>query len=297
MLPLGGYVKMFGEDPFTKQKIPKKNKKYSFSDKKLYQRFIIVFSGPLANFIFGIVGYALLYTFIGISFTPPIIKDIQKDSPAMIAGLEPGDEILSIDNKKIDNFRDIGTYLNIQKKENFNLNIKRDNLLITKPISPIKKTQDFYGQKREILIIGISSFEPERIKYNIFYSLYLGTKSTYEICSLTLFSLYQMIIGKGNFDDLGGPVKIAHFSGKMMEQGFLSFINLIILLSISIGLINLFPIPVLDGGHLVMYCIEGILGKPINENLQKKIYKIGFSLLITLAILLTYNDIIGLFSK
>ena len=104
-----------------------------------------------------------------------------------------------------------------------------------------------------------------------------------------------MIIGNGSFDDLGGPIKIAHFSGKMLEQGVLSFINLVILLSISIGLINLFPIPMLDGGHLTLYLIEFILGKPVNKNVQENMFKFGFVIIITLAVLLTYNDIINLF--
>ena len=108
-------------------------------------------------------------------------------------------------------------------------------------------------------------------------------------------ALYQMIIGKGSFDDLGGPIKIAHFSGIMLEQGFLSFFNLIILLSISIGLINLFPIPMLDGGYLVLYLIEILIGKPIDKNIQEIIFKIGFAIIITLAVFLTYNDIINLF--
>ena len=104
-----------------------------------------------------------------------------------------------------------------------------------------------------------------------------------------------MIIGKGSIDDLGGPIKIAHFSGKMLEQGLLSFANLIVLLSVSIGLINLFPIPMLDGGHLVLYLIEIVIGKPVDKNVQEKLFKIGFAIIITLAVLLTYNDIISLF--
>ena len=126
--------------------------------------------------------------------------------------------------------------------------------------------------------------------------MHLGSKSTYDICSLTIKALNQLIIGKGSIDDLGGPVKIAHFSGKMLEARFLSFINLIIILSITIGLINLFPLPVLDGGHLLFYIIEGIIGKPINENIQKLFFKIGFVLIITFAIFLTYNDILSLFN-
>ena len=155
--------------------------------------------------------------------------------------------------------------------------------------------QEIYGQERDIRKIGITSFESEKRKYNFFYSLYLGSKSTYNICHLTIEALSQLITGKGSVDDLGGPVKIAHFSGKMFQEGFLSFLNLIILLSISIGLINLFPLPVLDGGHLVMYLVEGIIGKPINADIQKLAFKIGFIIIITLAVLLTYNDILSLF--
>ena len=166
---------------------------------------------------------------------------------------------------------------------------------LLKEIKPVFVIEEMYGEKRNIAKIGITSFEPETKKYNFFYSLYLGTKSTYQICSLTMKALYQMIIGKGSIDDLGGPVKIAHFSAKMLEQGLLSFFNLIILLSISIGLINLFPIPMLDGGHLVFYIIEIIIGEPINQNIQEKMTKLGFAIIVTLAIVLTYNDIYDLF--
>ena len=294
LYPLGGYVKMLGEDLFSKSKISKKDSQLSFSEKKIYQRFIIVLAGPLANFIFGIIGYALIFTFIGILYTPPIVNKVQTESPAAIAGLESGDKILSINNKSIKDFNEIGTFLNIYKYKEFEFKVQRDEKILLKKIEPSKTIEDIYGQKREILKIGISSFNSKLEKHNIIYSLYLGTQKTYEICSLTIKALSQMFMGKGSMDDLGGPVKIAQYSGIMLSQGFYSFIELIILLSISIGLINLFPIPMLDGGHLVMYMLEAINGKPLNKNIQESIFKFGFIFIISLAILLTYNDIIGL---
>ena len=272
ILPFGGYVKMFGEENFsTQKKIPLNLAKYAFSNKKIYQRFLIVLAGPLANFIFGIIGFALIYSLIGKIYVPPII------------------------NNKIKSFNEIGTVINLYKKKTYSFEIIRNNEIFNKNINPIFVTEDYYGQERKIARIGISSYEPIIKKHPFFVSLYLGTQSTYQICSLTLKALYQMIIGKGSIDDLGGPIKIAHFSGKMLEQGFLSFANLIVLLSVSIGLINLFPIPMLDGGHLVLYLIEIVIGKPVDKSVQEKLFKIGFAIIITLAVLLTYNDIISLF--
>ena len=251
MLPFGGYVKMLGEDTTSKKKIPDNLIKYAFSNKNVYQRFSIVLAGPLANFIFGIIGFALIFSIIGKAFVSPIINEVEKDSPAYVSGLIKDDKIIKIDNEKINNFSDIGIIINLYKNEAYKFEIERNNNIINKKIKPVSVVQNFYGQERKIYKIGISSYEPIFKKHSFFESLYLGTQSTYQICSITMKALYQMLSGNGSFDDLGGPVKIAHFSGKVLEQGFLSFINLIILLSISIGLINLFPITMLDGGHLV----------------------------------------------
>ena len=297
ILPFGGYVKMFGEDINSKKDIPNNLIKYSFSNKNVYQRFSIVLAGPLANFIFGIIGFALIFSIIGKAFVPPVINEVENDSPAYISGLIKDDKIIKIDNKKINNFNDIRTIINLYKNEVYQFEIERNNNIINKNVKPVSIIQEFYGQERKIYKIGISSHEPIFKKHSFFESLYLGTQSTYQICSITIKALHLMLSGKGSFDDLGGPVKIAHFSGKMLEQGFLSFLNLIILLSVSIGLINLFPIPMLDGGHLVLYFIEIIAGKPINKNIQEKILKFGFAIIITLALLLTYNDIINLFKS
>ena len=288
LLPFGGYVKMFGEDPFSKEKIPLSLSKFSFSNKKVYQRFLIVAAGPLANFLFAIICYTFLFTFIGKINTPPIVSSVEINSPAEIADIRKDDKILRINNKIVNNFYDIRKYIYLSKNDFINFEILRDNNVIVKNIKPT------FDQKNAPKI-GIYSSKPVITKYSFHYSLYLGTKETYEICSITLKGLHHLIIGKGSRQDIGGPLKIAELSGKLLEAGLLSFINLIIILSITIGLINLFPLPVLDGGHLTLYIIEILFGKPVNKNIQEIIFKIGFAIIITLAVFLTYNDIINLF--
>ena len=176
----------------------------------------------------------------------------------------------------------------MSKNDFINFEILRDNNVIVKNIKPT------FDQKNAPKI-GIYPSKPIITKYSFHYSFYLGTKETYEICSITLKGLHHLIIGKGSRQDIGGPLKIAELSGKLLEAGLLSFINLIIILSVTIGLINLFPLPVLDGGHLTLYIIEILFGKPIDKNIQEIIFKIGFAIIITLAVFLTYNDIINLF--
>ncbi len=296
LLPFGGYVKMFGEDTFSKEEIPPSLSRFAFSHKKIYQRFLIVVAGPLANFLFSIICLAIIFTMVGKSEIPPVINTIQKNSPADIVDLKKDDKILKIESKEIKHFNDIGTYIMMYQNNNFlNFEILRNNKILTKKITPIYIDEEHFGQIRKIPKIGISSYDPVIKKYTFFHSLYLGTERTYEICSLTLKGIQLLIIGKGSKEDLGGPLKIVQISGKFLESGVLSFIYLIIYLSISIGLINLFPIPMLDGGHLVLYTIEFLNGKPINKNIQEKIFKIGFVIIITLAVLLTYNDIINIF--
>ena len=292
LLPFGGYVKMFGEDAFSKSKIPSSLKKFAFSNKTVYRRFMIVAAGPVANFLFAIVCYTFLYTFIGKLSAPPIVNSVEKNSPAEIAGVIKDDKILKVNNKIVNNFYDIRKSIYLSRTDFIDFEILRDNNIIFKSIKPT------YDQKRKnVPKIGIYSPEQIYTKYPFYFSLYLGTKDTYEICSLTLKGLHLLIIGEGSKEDIGGPLKIAEISGKVLEAGILPLINLIIILSITIGLINLFPIPVLDGGHLTLYLIEIFFGKPIDKNTQEIMFKIGFAIIITLAIFLTYNDIINWFKN
>ena len=291
LLPFGGYVKMFGEDIFSKKKIPPSLLKFAFSHKSVYERFMIVAAGPIANFLFAIICYTFLYTFIGKLSAPPIVSAVEKNSPAEISDIRKDDKILKVNNTIVNSFYDIRKSIYLSRTDFIDFEILRDNNIIVKSIKPT------YDQKKQnIPKIGIYSPEQVFTKHPFYFSLYLGIKDTYEICSITLKGLHLLIIGEGSKEDIGGPLKIAEISGKVLEAGFLPLINLIIILSITIGLINLFPIPILDGGHLVLYVLEILFGQPIDKNTQEIMFKIGFAIIITLAIFLTYNDIINLFN-
>ena len=293
ILPFGGYVKMFGEDFFSKKKVSSSLSKFSFSEKNVYQRIFIVAAGPLANFLFAILCYGFLFTFIGKQNIQPIVSSVVENSPAAIAGIVKDDKILKVSDKKIKDWRDISLTIKLSQQDLIDFEILRDEKIILKQIKPVIINDEKFDQNTPK--IGIIPYEPTIEKYPFYYSLYLGTKTTYEICSYTMKGLYLLIVGKVSKEDIGGPLKIAQVSGQFLEAGFLAFFNLIILLSVSIGLINLFPIPVLDGGHLVFYFIEMILGKPVNKNIQENMFKFGFAIIITLAVFLTYNDIINIF--
>ena len=290
LLPFGGYVKMFGEDIFSKKRIPPSLLKFAFSHKTVYQRFMIVAAGPIANFLFAIICYTFLYTFIGKLNAPPVVSSVEKNSPAEIADVRKDDKILKVNNKIVNSFYEIRKIIYLSRTDFIDFEILRDNNIIVKSIKPT------YDQKKQnVPKIGIYSPEQVLTKHPFYFSLYLGIKDTYEICSITLKGLHLLIIGEGSKKDIGGPLKIAEISGKVLEAGFLPLIKLIIILSITIGLINLFPIPILDGGHLALYVLEILFGQPVNKNAQEIMFKIGFAIIVTLAIFLTYNDIINLF--
>ena len=260
------------------------------SHKTVYQRFMIVAAGPIANFLFAIICYTFLYTFIGKLNAPPVVSSVEKNSPAEIADVRKDDKILKVNNKIVNSFYDIRKIIYLSRTDFIDFEILRDNNIIVKSIKPT------YDQKKQnVPKIGIYSPEQVLTKHPFYFSLYLGIKDTYEICSITLKGLHLLIIGEGSKKDIGGPLKIAEISGKVLEAGFLPLIKLIIILSITIGLINLFPIPILDGGHLALYVLEILFGQPVNKNAQEIMFKIGFAIIVTLAIFLTYNDIINLF--
>ena len=286
ILPFGGYVKMFGEDTFSKSKIPSSLKKYAFSNKTVYRRFMIVAAGPIANFLFAIICYTFLYTFIGKLSAPPIVNSVEKNSPAEIAGVIKDDKILKVNNKIVNNFYDIRKTIYLSRTDFIDFEILRDNNIIVKSIKPT------YDQKKQnVPKIGIYSPEQVLTKHPFYFSLYLGIKDTYEICSITLKGLHLLIIGEGSKKDIGGPLKIAEISGKVLEAGFLPLIKLIIILSITIGLINLFPIPVLDGGHIVFIILEAINRGPLSRKKMMYAQQVGMSLLFVLIFVALYNDI------
>lgn len=311
IMPLGGYVKMFGDQniasqPEQEKKFTKKEKEDSFIFKKLYQKFLIVFAGPFANYLLAMFILFFLFAIYGISYSSNKITEVVLDSPASKAGLLANDRILEIDGAKINNFNDIQKIIQINPGIDTKLMIERNNEIIEKIITPkIISKQDFLGNETKYAILGIKS---DKVEYKELSIAEAAQKTFSETLSLTILSikvLKQIILGQRDISDLSGPIKIAKYSGQITKKSLLKDENgqqnlylifwFIAIISINLGFINLLPIPILDGGHLMFYIIEALRGKAVPIKIQEVIYKISLIFLVILFIIVSYNDIISLF--
>ena len=308
LIPLGGYVKMFGDQNPASQpskevkKLSKKEKEYAFFYKPLYQRFLIVLAGPAANYVLGIIVTFFILIKFGISLAPNIATEIVPDLPAEIAGIKPGDRIIQIDNKDITTFNDLQKIIQINPGIPLNIKVQRQDKTLPLTLTPKERiTTDFLGNEIKTGYIGIKSADVEFQEVNFLKAIPLSIKETWDISILTLKVIKQLILGQRNLSDLSGPVRIAKYSGQVTKKSltkdkdgkrnlYLIF-WFISMLSINLGLMNLLPIPVLDGGHLLLYTIEGIRRKALPHKVQEIIFSAGFSFLLLLFILVTFNDI------
>jgi regulator of sigma E protease len=309
-IPLGGYVKFFGDrNVFSQTEQEELLKKYNKDDqqklfvtKPLYQRSLIVFAGPLANFILAIFIFTSIYMFSGKDFTPAQIQLVQKDSPAQIAGIKKNDVILSINNNKIQSILDVSTYINSSTDDLINLTILRNDKELTISVKPNKiKGKDSLGNKVNKKIIGINispiNNEFKNEKLGPATALFYAIKETWFVTKASLNFISSMFQGKGDTSQLGGPIKIAKITGQVAQHGLIAFLSITAYISISLGFINLFPIPMLDGGHLMFYAFEKILGRPLSQKTQEGFFRIGLFLLFSLMFFTTVNDLrdLGMF--
>ena len=310
VIPLGGYVKFFGDrNVYSQADNEKIIKDYSKEDqsklfvlKPLYQRALIVFGGPLANFLLAIFIFFSVYTFIGKDFTPAVINEVQKDSPAMQAGLKENDVIVSIDGNEVKSIMEVSKYIMMSTDEIINFTVNRYDQDLTLRVKPnIVEGEDNLGNKINKRMIGIKlgayNNEINHIKLGPAKALFYAVNEVYYVSASSLKYIGSMIAGSGDSSQLGGPIRIAKISGQVAEFGILPFISLMAYISISLGLINLFPIPMLDGGHLMFYGIEKILGRPLSQKTQEGFFRIGMFLLLALMFFTTFNDLkdVGLF--
>jgi regulator of sigma E protease len=309
-IPLGGYVKFFGDrNVFSQADQEKIINKYSAEDqnklfvlKPLYQRAIIVAAGPFANFLLAIAIFLSIYMFIGKDFTPAMINEVQNESPAQIAGLKKNDLILEIDGNKVQSILDVSKLIMMSTSEFIDFKIQRfENELILKVKPNIIEAEDNIGNKVKKRIVGItlSPFNNEinHVKLGPAKALYHSINEVYFVCISSLKYLGSIIGGSGDSSQLGGPIRIAKITGQVAEIGFIPFLSIMAYISISLGLINLFPIPLLDGGHLMFYGFEKILGRPLSQKTQEGFFRIGMFLLLFLMFFATFNDLkdLGLF--
>ena len=309
-IPLGGYVKFFGDrNVFSQSDQEELLKKYNDEDKKklfvlkpLYQRSLIVAGGPLANFVLAIIIFFFIYTFVGKDFTPAMIDEVRKDSPAEIAGLMKNDVILEIDNTKVKSIMDVSKLITMSTPEFINFKVSRYDKNILLKVKPnIVDTKDNLGNKIKKRMVGITLIpynnEINHKKLGPTKALYYSINEVYFVSISSLKYLGSIIFGSGDSSQLGGPIRIAKISGQVAEFGLIPFLSMMAYISISLGLINLFPIPLLDGGHLMFYAFEKVLGRPLSQKTQEGFFRIGLFLILSLMFFATFNDLkdLGLF--
>ncbi len=298
ILPFGGYVKFFGDANETSgmaeglDEMSEADKAVSFHHKPLAQRAAIVAAGPLINFAFAIVVFAGLYMSMGEPYSTSEVSAISEDGAAYSAGLEVGDIIVGIDGAEIDRFSQLQSIISINTGEPLDVEVDRAGEILAFIVTPQKTTQeDRFGNTYVQYRIGIQSTPIEIQEHGVFSSIVRAVERTGEVTKMMLVTVGQMITGRRGLDEMGGPLKIAQFTGQSASLGIIQFISFMALISINLGLVNLFPIPMLDGGHLLFYGIEAVKGSPVNEKVQELSFMLGFIFVIGLMILLTLNDL------
>ncbi len=300
-IPLGGYVKFFGDADAAStpgaeiKEMTAEERAVSFHHKRLGQRAAIVFAGPAANFLFAIVLFAALFAFIGQPYTPALIGGVMPDSAAERAGIMAGDRVVSINGETINRFEDIQRIIQLNLDQPLTMIVQRDGRDVSLAARPaVIEETDRFGNKIRLARLGIRGGGVEFVRRGPGEAVWQAVAETYTQTAGTLKALGQMIGGQRSSDELGGPLRIAQMSGEVAQGGFGSLLAFLALLSINLGLINLFPVPLLDGGHLLFYGFEALRGRPLGPQAQEYGFRIGMVLVFSLMIFATWNDLVHL---
>ena len=305
-VPLGGYVKFFGDenaasvpDRETVAQMTEAEKAVSFVHQRVSPRAAVVAAGPIANFILAIAIFAGIFMLYGKQTTSARVDTVQTASAAEAAGFKPGDLVTAIDGEKIDSFADMQRIVSISAGETLTIEVDRGGAHVVLKATPqLKELKDNFGNVHRLGVLGISrSMAPGDIKTQKLsppQALLAGMQETWFVVDRTLSYIGGVVVGREAADELGGPIRIAQVSGQVASAGFVALIHLTAVLSVSIGLLNLFPIPLLDGGHLLFYAIEAIRGRPLSERAQEVGFRIGLAIVVVLMIFATFNDILHL---
>ena len=300
-LPLGGYVRMFGDADETSAKAPDQplspdEQKFSFRHKRVGQRAAIVFAGPAANFIFGIVAMALMFMVLGQQVGEPVIGKIMPSSAAEEAGLKAGDRLVSINGQTIERFDDIRRLVVLLGVAPLAVVIDRDGAPIDMTVTPhVVERKNMAGDMERLPVLGVTA-DPDKVKivhHTVIGAFSTAIHETKTMVTSTLTGIGQMFSGVRSTDELGGPIRIAKTIGDAAQMGPIFVMDRMIFLSLSLGLLNLFPIPVLDGGHLVFFAIEALIGRPLGERAQEYGFRMGMFLVLALMIFATRNDLVA----
>jgi regulator of sigma E protease len=305
-VPLGGYVKFFGDDNAASTpdraaaaEMSESEKKDSFVYQSVRSRAAVVAAGPIANFVLAILIFAGVFMVIGKQTATARVDTVQAGSAAEAAGFKPGDLVVSIDAAKIGSFSDMQRIVSVSSGEPLKIVVERNGQPVTLTATPqLKEIKDNFGNVHRLGVLGISrsmaAGDIKTQKVGPVMAVVMGAQETWFVVDRTLSYIGGIFTGREAADQLGGPIRIAQVSGQVATAGFGALIHLTAVLSVSIGLLNLFPIPLLDGGHLLFYGIEAARGRPLSERAQEVGFRIGLAIVVMLMIFATFNDILHL---
>ena len=306
-IPLGGYVKFFGDKSEastpasfeTLANMTEEERAGSFHHKRVGPRAAIVAAGPIANFILAIVIFTCLFTFFGKPSTTARVDKIEANSAAAAAGFQVGDVVTMIDGTTIGSFSDMQRVVGIHAGDQLTFTVKRgDSTLQLRGTPEQREVKDPFGNAHRLGVMGITrATSPGDVvteRVDPATAFWLGVKETWFVVDRTFAYIGGIFTGREAADQVGGPLRIAQISGQVATIGLAALIHLTAVLSISIGLLNLFPVPLLDGGHLLFYAVEVVRGRPLSERAQEMGFRIGLGLVLMLMVFATYNDILHL---
>ena len=301
LVPLGGYVKMFGDADATSrpdgsvEEMTDEERAVAFHTKSIGKRAAIVAAGPVANFLFAIVLLAGLFSIVGQPFTPADIGTVQEGSAADAAGFRPGDVIRRIDGTDIVRFEEVQRIVRESPGRTLEIAVERDGgeVVLAATPEPVEIT-DRFGATHRIGLLGVGRSGMAFVRHDPFSALWYAAVETVTLTAGTLDAVGQMIAGTRTTEELGGPLRIAQMSGDMAQEGVVTLIWFMAVLSINLGLINLFPVPMLDGGHLLFYAVEAIRGRPLGQRAQEYGFRIGLAMVLALMMFVTWKDLVHL---
>jgi len=293
--PLGGFVKLTGEEPG--EEIEPEDLPYSFSHKPISQKALIVAAGPLSNFLLAYLIFCIYFLSYGIPTMMAQVGKLTDNSPAQEAGFQPGDLIIQIDGQPINSWEDMSEAISSCQGNELLITINRQNDIIDIPVKPQKiESKNMFGEPIDRYVIGIVSDGKTIIRrIGIFESLWEGVYHTWRISSLTIISLGKIIQGILSPKELGGPIMIAKLAGASAKEGVSSLAFFIAIISVSLAIFNLLPIPVLDGGHLLFFAIEAIIRRPVDLVMREKAQQAGMAVLLLIMLYVSYNDVMRFF--